>query len=425
MRGGFVRLHRYAGLALAAFLTVAGLTGSLLAWYPELDAALNPELLRVAPPLGEARPLDPLDPLELRGLIARRYPGARVNDAPLHTRPGKAVTFWLEAPAAPDGSASAEPPNDEIFVDPYTGAILGERKWGDLAQGAKNLMPFVYRLHYSLALGTVGETLMGIVALLWTVDCFAGAYLTFPAARRPDAAAHGAGKTWLARWRPAWRVRWRGGARKLVYDLHRAGGLWPWVMLFVLAWSSVAFNLKEVYRPVMGALFAMQPTAEAVIPGPAAGRPEPALSWAEGLAVGRRLMAALAESGGFRVLREEGLSYDPEHGVFNYRVMSTRDVGDRYGATSIRFDAATGELQGSHLPTGAAAGDTLDTWFTSLHTAALWGWPMKLFVCGMGLAVALLSVTGVILWWRKRAARYVQGRIRTRPPAPGEADAHG
>lgn len=38
---------------------------------------------------------------------------------------------------------------------------------------------------------------------------------------------------------------WEAGGYKLNFDLHRAGGLWLWAMLFILAWSSVAFNLSE------------------------------------------------------------------------------------------------------------------------------------------------------------------------------------
>ncbi|WP_325052205.1 PepSY domain-containing protein [Sinorhizobium meliloti] len=45
-------------------------------------------------------------------------------------------------------------------------------------------------------------------------------------------------------------MRIYGGPHKFSFDLHRAGGLWVWAMLFVLAWSSVSFNLKEVYNPV-------------------------------------------------------------------------------------------------------------------------------------------------------------------------------
>jgi len=46
--------------------------------------------------------------------------------------------------------------------------------------------------------------------------------------------------------------------------------------------------------------------------------------------------------------------------------------------------------------------------------------PDRIFVCGMGLVVAMLSVTGVYIWWKKRAARltHVQRRraVRSAPP---------
>ena len=42
-------------------------------------------------------------------------------------------------------------------------------------------MPFIYSLHFKLALGMTGFWIMGIVALVWTLDCFVGFYLTLPA----------------------------------------------------------------------------------------------------------------------------------------------------------------------------------------------------------------------------------------------------
>ena len=174
-------------------------------------------------------------------------------------------------------------------------------------------------------------------------------------------------------------------------------------MLFVFAWSSVAFNLTEVYNPVMKALFPMQ-----AVVGPAEvaqEKPLPAMSWAQGLATGRALMTALAQAQGFAVEHEQNLYYDPHGGRFRYRVMSDRDIRNKYGTTEITFDATSGELVHFYLPTGAASGDTITSWLLTLHMAAIWGIPFKLFVCVLGIAVAILSGTGVYIWWRKRAGR--------------------
>ena len=406
-----VLVHRWVGLVMAGFLLVARLTGALLAWNDELEAAVSPQLFRVTPPAPDAAPVDAL---VLRERVQTAYPRALVAYAPLTFEPGHAQVLRLFA--LPDPATGVEPEllNDQVFVDPYTGRILGERKRGDLSQGLKNLMPFIYRLHYQLALGVVGSYAFGVIALLWTLDCFVGAYLTFPAPVRkgpkPNSAAKPGGKPWAARWWPSWKVRWGGGSYKLNFDLHRAGGLWVWAMLFVLAWSSVAFNLTEVYDPVMKAVFAHQPDGGALKPLPAP-KIDPAIGWYEARELGRQRMAEQARAQGFTIVREDALMHDPRSGVYHYSVISSRDVSHRWGGTSLVFDADTGDSKGLWLPTGVASGDTIRTWLTSLHMAAVGGvvagLPMKLFICAMGLVVAMLSVTGVVIWWKKR-----QGRVR-------------
>ena len=395
MRRLLVVLHRYAGLVLAGFLVIAGLTGSLLAWNHELEAALSPRLFKTEPPHPGA-PL--LDPLLLRERVEARYPGVGVRHVRLALEPHSSAAFFLESRPDPVTGIRDELPNNQVFLNPYTGEWLGERKWGDITQGMKNLMPFIYRLHYSLALGAPGELVFGIVSLIWTLDCFIGAWLTMPARapRHP--------RPWLARWWPAWTMRWRSGSYKLNVDLHRVAGLWPWAMLLVLAWSGVAFNLAPVYKPVMAAAFAHQPGQAEI---PLAPQPDwqPRLSWNEARETGRRLMTEAARTHHFTVMHEAWLSFDAARAAYRYDVRSDRDIRDPGGDTSVYFDANTGALHSVWLPTGAASGDTIRTWITSLHMAALWGVPMKTFVFMMGIAVTMLSITGVFIWRKKHAAR--------------------
>lgn len=413
-RALLVVLHRWAGLVLAGFLLLAGLTGALLAWNHELEAVVSPDLFIAAPPSPGA-PL--LDPLELRERVQAAYPHAHAGRVILEAEPGRTLLFRLSAVPDPVTGTVAELPNDQVFVNPYTGAVQGERKWGDITQGPKNLMPFIYRLHYTLALGTLGSYTMGIVALVWMLDCLVGAYLTFPAwSRKPPrrlslvaqvpAPGHSPapGRRWLARWWPSWKVRWSGGNYKRTFDLHRAGGLWPWAMLFVLAWSGVAFNLTEVHDPVMKSLLAYQSDGPAL---KKLERPElsPKLDWHAARDTGRRLIASQAREHDFAVLREDLLVYDPLHGIYRYAVRSSRDILDHGGWSSVEFHADTGVLRNLWLPTGAASGDTVRTWIITLHMALVWGKPFKMFMTLVGLMVAMLSVTGVAIWWKKRQGR--------------------
>ncbi|OYO29340.1 hypothetical protein CD932_17495 [Janthinobacterium sp. PC23-8] len=386
-------MHRYAGLLLAGFLLVIGLTGSVLAWTDELEGALMPAVFRVTPPTPSAMPFEPL---LLRERIAARFPQAQVVYAPLSAAPGRSMVFYLRA------AGEAPLAHDEVFVDPYSGAVLGQRKWGEIGQGLINLLPFVERLHYALALGDTGLLVFGLVAMIWTVDCFIGAALTFPAhvkKRTPG------GKPWLARWRPSWLLRRHGGSYKLVFDLHRAGGLWLWAMLLVFAWSGVAFNLYGAYAAVMNPFFAHQPAEEIV--GRHRAAPGPHLTWQAARSQGRSLMNALAHQQSFTIVEENALAWEPGLGVYSYKVRSSRDVREHKGLTTVFFDAASGKLLASWLPTGAASGDTIRSWISALHMASMWGWPFKLFICAMGLAVAILGITGVLVWRRKR-----QGQAR-------------
>lgn len=327
------------------------------------------------------------------------YPQGQILAIPLGRFPGKTVVFpvWLRDPSV------ASPVLLEVFIDPATGLIQGDRRWGEISAARKNLLPLIHRLHTSLLAGATGEWVLGVVALLWTLDCFVGAALTFPvraATRRAVTPA----KSWFGRWRAAWGLRANRGAYKLGVDLHRASGLWLWLALLCMAWSAVAFNLPVVYRPVMGALLEQQPDLRRSLRQPLAGSVT-TMDWQEALMQGRRHMAMQAGERHIDIVAEHWLAYDPRANSYRYTVRSTRDIRSKTGSTHVFFDASTGALRGVLFPSGQAAGDTFTLWLTSLHMAALWGWPLQAAISTLGLAVLVLSVTGWIIWLRKRRAR--------------------
>jgi uncharacterized iron-regulated membrane protein len=382
----WVLAHRWAGLTIALFLIVAGGTGSLLAFYPELERVAAPTFMTS----DTAGPR--LDPLELRQR-AEALSGGRVDFVPLHVAPG--ATAIISVSAKP----GAEPLGfDEIALDPVTGAERGRRQWGDITQGTVNLMPFLYKLHYSLAAGEIGRWALGIAALIWVIDCFVGWYLTLPA--RPFRR--------FKAWAKAWTVR-RAPPAKLNFDLHRAGGLWLWPVLLVFAWSSVGFNLEPVYSPVMKAVVGDAPrfadVAAREVPLAA-----PRLDWERAREHGRRLVATAGARDGFVVTREEWLRYDRNRGVYIFAFQSTRDIYTRFVGGRAAFDADTGRLVFLKLPTGQHARTTVDTWLSGLHMGVVLGLPWRIMVCLTGLAVVGLSVTGIVIWMRKRSARLFRRR---------------
>ncbi|MCI0423710.1 MAG: PepSY domain-containing protein, partial [Acidobacteria bacterium] len=66
-----------------------------------------------------------------------------------------------------------------------------------------------------------------------------------------------------------------------------------------------------------------------------------------------------------------------------------------------------GRLKAYRLPTGQYVGNTVTNWLYALHQGQVFGLPYRIFVCTMGLIVAMLSVTGIYLWLKKRRTRRV------------------
>jgi uncharacterized iron-regulated membrane protein len=378
-------IHRYVGLFIATFILVAGLTGSVLVFFHELDAWVNP-WHRVTPPVPDA-PF--MDPFVLRDKVAAELPGAHA-EVHFSPKPGESLSVWAEI--APERWR-------QYYVDPYTGALLGSREWGAISEGTHNLFTFLYRLHYQLALGTVGTWLFGIAALLWTLDCFIGVYLTFPARR---SAGKGDGRSWLARWKPSWLVK-GGSLFGAIFTFHRAGGLWMWPLLFVFAWSAVGFNLRPVFSPVMGLFGTTDVHGSLPLLDPP--KDDPAIGWQEAHQRAKALMAAEATKRGFTVGEEDHLGYDPEHGAYHYSVHSSLDLADRWGGTVVYVDGDTGAQLGFEAPTGVVVGGTMTSWLFALHMGTVGGLPYRILVCVLGVLIATLSVTGVVIWWQKRALR--------------------
>ena len=131
---------------------------------------------------------------------------------------------------------------------------------------------------------------------------------------------------------------------------------------------------------------------------------------ADAHAAARDLMQAEAERQGFAILREDMLSYHAGKGVFAYRVLSTRDVNQRYGATTLYMKDGSNVFVALSLPTGDSAAKTFTTWIRSLHQAAIGGLPMQIAVSVVGLMVVLLSGTGILVFLRKRTVRSMRRR---------------
>ncbi len=406
MRALLVVLHRWFGLFIAGFLIIAGLTGALISWDHELDEWLNPHLFK-SQSQGE-----PLPMLSLVDRVEAADPRVRASFFATQPEPGHNAEIWVDALKNPDTGKRYDLGYDHVFVDPVTGEIVGKREWGKISLHPEHLMSFLYKLHFSLHLpewkGTDrwGVWLMGIAALVWLFDTFIAMAITLPRKRRTTSR-----KSWLQRWKPAWKIRGGAGAYKLNFDLHRAVGLWVFGLLLMLAFTSFSLNLyREVFYPIMS-------TVSETTPGPFETRTptalhdpvEPQVAWPTLFNKAR----AEADTRGWQEPIGDTF-YSDNFAVFGVRFYYPGEDHDSGGmkVKSLYYDGKNGTLIGDEVPWTGTAADVFNQLQFPLHSGRIAGLPGRIIISFMGIAVAMLSITGVVIWWKKRKARATSRRRR-------------
>lgn len=397
LRGVLVILHRYIGLATAVFLALAGLTGSILAFHHEIDEWLNPEFYTTR---AEGAPLS------LVALAARAqadHPQMRIIYIESEGDPDHPALAVGEPIPAPDGTLP-ELDYNFAYLDPATGETLATRYWARCCFAAEDFIPFIYEFHHALTLpGTWGYLLMGLVAIAWTLDCFIALVLTFPR-----------GRPFFAKWKAAWQVKRGGGAYRTNFDLHRAGGLWLWPILLPVAVSSIAMNLPDhVFRPLVSLVSPVEQSVyyqRGLLPLGSFGET-------------RQDFAAIHERGQAEAAAH-GLD-EPIYGLYfstlyNFYAVGYGSHDAPLGSPWFYFDGADGRLLRADIPGRGTAGEIFEQLQFPIHGGRIGGLAGRIVICVAGLVIFVLSVTGIVIWWKKLAARRRRA-VRSAQPEPVES----
>ncbi|WP_201544814.1 PepSY-associated TM helix domain-containing protein [Psychrobacter immobilis] len=424
-------IHRYTGLMMAGFLIMAGITGTLLAFHNELDDMFNHKLAHI-----DKQSMPQLPIATLHDKVISTYPEYNFSSMPTSLEADKSAVFSVDRVRGQSAKNQPKAPFQEVYVNPYNGDILGTRDKDEWAW--RNTMWKVFWLHRDLLLGDMGKLLLGVIALLWTINCFIGFYLTFPRAvnnkKIQRKAASKKRASFIKRWLPAWKIRRKTNTFKLNYDLHHAFGLWLWLMLFIIAWSSVGFNLKSVYQPVMQAVVgfegrqgkerekgrankADQSSAQvlsAIAPvsnktGSAAIINKAKVNKDNSIAYLTEQANIAAQKNGATVEQLLSIRWVAEEGQWQMRFKTDKDIGTHGGASSITVDAETGGVERINFGSQSSFGNKIDQWISTLHMGhishGVGHLAYQIFLAMLGLAVVALSGTGVYLWYKGRQQR--------------------
>ncbi|WP_118184887.1 PepSY-associated TM helix domain-containing protein [Paraburkholderia phosphatilytica] len=391
MRPLFVKLHRWFGIGIALFLFMSGLTGAIIAWNQELDATLNPGFFHAR----VHTPPPSLSALELANRVEAADPRIRVTYLPLGIQPGDTLQIRVEPRIDPATRAPYKVDYNQVAVDPATGDIQGRRDWGKASLSRLNLMPFLYLFHYTLYLPAVGngfETgmwVLGVVSIVWLFDSMIALGLAFPSLRA---------------WRKSFAFRVKRGGYALTFDLHRSGGVWIWGLLIVIAVTSISLNLPtQVMRPVLSLFTTLSKTPFTDVDL------QPRVD-ANAATLSREHIVELATQVGRErhIGRPPGaIFYEPEQHVYGVGFFRPGgDYGDGpLGNAWTYWNASTGALISTGIPGRGSAGDIFLQAQFPLHSGRMFGLPGRIVVSFMGVMVATLSVTGLMIWLKKLNAR--------------------
>ena len=391
-RAVWLWIHRWIGLVVGFFLVLIGLTGSLFVFHHEIGEWLEPDLRHVVSQPGGSEKYRSWTDI-LAAADAAKPAGSMIRsvEGPYHDGSAARIRFVIP------GLTPEEEDSVELCVDPYTATVLGRSRleehpvWRGCA--------FLFGLHYSLQIPTVGGTLVGFIALVGLVSLVSGLWLWWPG--------------W-GRLRHALTVKRDAGAVRVNFDLHRVIGFYFTPVLGALLVSGVWMNLNEAFVAAV----------QWLSPGTRGSVAElRSAEFAEG-----RLRRPVSETleGVLRTYPGGRLNWASFPTASN-EVVVVSQVGvagptrSAWSERMVSVDPFTGAILRVDDPfTRRTAGDVFLAWQWPLHSGKAMGWPGRWMVFAAGFVPLLLYLTGIRIWMVRRRTE-IHRRIRSVPTTSSAA----
>ncbi|MBI1198786.1 MAG: PepSY domain-containing protein [Phenylobacterium sp.] len=363
LRSLWLDVHLWIGAGLLIVLAPLGVTGSVLVWHDPIDRALHAQRYATSGPTA-SRPLDDY----VRAAQAAFAGRAQLTQIRMPQEPGDPVVAVGRMAGSGGGG---RPQTINAWIDPPTARVL------DTAETAKGFMMIMHRVHGTLMIPEVGRKVVGWLGWAMFVSCATGLWLWWP---RRGGFVKG--------------LRWTRGDTTM-FNLHHMVGFWICIPLAVLSLTGVYISFPQTSRALFGI---PSPPPRAGGPG---GRFAPPLAQPR-MSFGDAAAAALAAAPGeLAEINAPTRGRDP-----SWRV-GLRTPGAERPAT-IQVADATGDVR---LPRPGAeprregGPDPVSRLMRQVHDGGGLGivWQTVIFVAG--LAPALLGITGVVMWLRRRERR--------------------
>lgn len=349
-------LHGWLGLMAGLFFLFYGITGSMLMFRGELDRYFNPELHHLTPH-GMVLGADAI----YRNLV-RSHPN--LKKIVLHDFPVNAFDSY-EFMLFRNQQQITENYLYYISVNPYSGKILKEGSYADLQP---SFFRWLYSLHYSLQLGMPGKLFSAVIGLVMLLSLITGIIIY----RK---------HFWDA-------LRFKAGlnfknSRTAISSLHRIIGVWAMLFTALLFFSGFWLN-REHFSPET---WKINPPAENILVK---------VNIDSLVAASRKLVK------GFEPIAVNISTIPGIPVLVRGHMPSSGSLLYRGKASGFTFDQNTGKLMKTNIVEKQPFAAKFDVWMYQLHIGAFGGVVLKLFYVLLGLLPGFLSVTGALLWLKRR-----------------------
>lgn len=350
LRAGWLQVHKWIGLSLAILIAPISLTGAALVWHDWLEAKLEPQRHQIIGP-AELPPSAYVS--AARAVLAADQRVATVRfDAD-----GAPVTVTASKPALGGGG---RPERTNIWLDPRDGSII------DQASASGGLVQVMHVLHGSLMVPGWGRTIVGWVGVFMLVSSISGIWLWWPLS--------GSFATGLR-----WRRR-----NTLNANIHYLAGFWIMIPLAMLSFTGAWISFPKVFgvfeaRPAPS----QQNRAQAMRARPLAETET---------TVDRAVELAKAHATGPLATVSWPTDQKPEWKIAYQRPGGPAEVTVVDGKESVTPPKS---------PQPETLARTMRRWHDGTGMGPVW---QTIIFLG-GIVPALLSITGIVIWWRARSPR--------------------
>ena len=357
MRKLIFNLHLYGALIAGLFVVIIGVTGSIMAFEEDLDRLANRSLYHVEP---QSRMMPVADLLK----AAQKAAGQRIGTIRLPQEATDSASFTVKGPR-------------QVFIDPYTGAILGDRS-------PVTLLSKIHQLHlrllmsYTLSSGKIGADVVTSFTAVLVFLVLSGVYLWWPLKRAT--------------------VKWSANARRINFDLHNVAGIYSAAFLLVLGVTGIVVHfdddLEEYFHKQAGTEKVGKSFASVPQPGGAPLSPDQSLEIAKAAMPGTKPLY-VSVPGNPKASYLVGLHY-PEDLTAG-------------GRSWVNIDQFSGKVLGSQdSRTVSMATRYPKVTNRAIHTGDIYGYPSKILMSLSSLMLVIQAITGYYMWWKKLRVRQKQ-----------------